>query len=137
MSGAGLAAATEAIKVGRAFGLDPNVMVDVLNASTGRNNSTEVKLKQFIISESYDSGFFIGLMAKDIRIADVLAKELGIEAPLADKTADLWDQAVEQLGAMGCPLPGGVSPVTGSGAYRPRCKTCRRRRWSCSGTRYR
>ena len=55
VSGAGLAAATEAIKVGRAFGLDPNVMVDVLNASTGRNNSTEVKLKQFIISESYDT----------------------------------------------------------------------------------
>lgn len=100
VSGAGLVAAVEALKVGRAFGLDPNVMVDVLNASTGRNNSTEVKLKQFVISETYASGFFLGLMAKDIRTADVLARELGIDVPLADKTADLWDQATGQLGAM-------------------------------------
>src|SRR3712207_1957187 len=67
VSGAGLIAAIEALDVGRAFGLDPNVLVDVLNASTGRNNSTEVKLKQFVISETYGSGFFLGLMAKDIR----------------------------------------------------------------------
>jgi len=100
VSGAGLIAAAEALKVGRAFGLDPNVMVDVLNASTGRNNATEVKLKQFVISETYGSGFFLGLMAKDIRTADVLAKELGVDVPLADRTADLWDQAAEQLGAM-------------------------------------
>ena len=100
VSGAGLVAAVEALKVGRAFGLDPNVMVDVLNASTGRNNATEVKLRQFVISETYASGFFLGLMAKDIRTADMLAKELGVGAPLADKTADLWDQATEQLGTM-------------------------------------
>jgi 3-hydroxyisobutyrate dehydrogenase len=100
VSGAGLIAAVEALKVGRAFGLDPNVMVDVLNASTGRNNATEVKLKQFIISETYGSGFFLGLMSKDIRTADRLAKELGVGVPLADTTADLWDQATEQLGAM-------------------------------------
>jgi 3-hydroxyisobutyrate dehydrogenase len=57
-------------------------------------------LKQFVISETYGSGFFLGLMAKDIRTADVLAKELGVDVPLADRTADLWDQAAEQLGAM-------------------------------------
>jgi 3-hydroxyisobutyrate dehydrogenase len=100
VSGAGLVAAVEAIRVGRAFGLDAHVMVDVLNASTGRNNSTEVKLKQFVISESYSSGFHLGLMAKDIRAAAILAKELGIEAPLADWIAELWDDAVEQLGAV-------------------------------------
>jgi len=100
VSGAGLVAAVEAIRVGRAFGLDPHVMVDVLNAFTGRNNSTEVKLKQFVISESYSSGFHLGLMAKDIRAAAILAKELGIEAPLADWIAELWDDAVEQLGAV-------------------------------------
>jgi 3-hydroxyisobutyrate dehydrogenase len=100
VSGAGLVAAVEAIRVGRAFGLDPHVMVDVLNASTGRNNSTEVKLKQLVLSESYSSGFHLGLMAKDIRTADILAKELGIEAPLAQRTAELWDDAAEKLGAM-------------------------------------
>jgi 3-hydroxyisobutyrate dehydrogenase len=99
VSGAGLIAAIEALDVGRAFGLDPNVLVDVLNASTGRNNSTEVKLKQFVISETYASGFFLGLMAKDIRTAQGLAKELGVEVPLAERTADLWDEAAWILGA--------------------------------------
>lgn len=99
VSGAGLLAAIEALEVGRAFGLDPNVIVDVLNASTGRNNSTEVKLKPFVISEAYNSGFFLGLMAKDIRTAHALAEELGVKVPLADRCADLWDEAARRLGA--------------------------------------
>jgi len=99
VSGAGLIAAIEALEVGRAFGLDPNVIVDVFNASTGKNNSTEVQLKPFVISEAYNSGFFLGLMAKDIRTADTLAKELGVKVPLADHCADLWDEAARRLGA--------------------------------------
>jgi 3-hydroxyisobutyrate dehydrogenase len=98
VSGAGLVAAIEALRIGQAFGLDPNVMVDVLNASTGRNNSTEVKLKQFVISETFASGFSIGLMAKDIRTADELAAAMGVPAPLADSTAALWDEACQVLG---------------------------------------
>lgn len=99
VSGAGLIAAVEALRIGRAFGLDPDVMVDVLNASTGRNNATEVKLKQFVISETFASGFSIGLMAKDIRTADELAAAMGVPAPLADSTAALWDDAARALGA--------------------------------------
>jgi 3-hydroxyisobutyrate dehydrogenase len=98
VSGAGLVAAVEALRVGEAFGLDPSVMVDVLNASTGRNNSTEVKLKQFVISETFASGFSIGLMAKDIRTADDLAAAMGVAAPLADSTAAIWDEASRSLG---------------------------------------
>ena len=98
VSGAGLVAAVEALRIGQAFGLDPTAMVDVLNASTGRNNSTEAKLKQFIISETFASGFSIGLMAKDIRTADELAVAMGVPAPLADSTAALWDDAARALG---------------------------------------
>ena len=99
VSGAGLIAACEAVNVGKAFGLDPALMVDVLNASTGRNNSTEVKLKQFILSQSWGSGFSVGLMAKDIRSADDLAHILGIATPLADHCANLWDDAAKTIGA--------------------------------------
>ena len=98
VSGAGLVAALEALRVGSAFGLDPAVIVDVLNASTGRNNSTENKLKQFVLSESFASGFSLGLMAKDIRTADELARALGIPAPLAERTAALWVEAARLLG---------------------------------------
>ncbi|TCT04364.1 NAD(P)-dependent oxidoreductase [Aquabacter spiritensis] len=98
VSGAGLVAALEAVSVGKAFGLDPDMLVDVLNASTGKNNSTEVKLKQFVLSEAYNSGFFIGLMAKDIRTAQHLAEELGVATPLGGRCADLWDEAARTLG---------------------------------------
>lgn len=98
VSGAGLVAALEAMHVGKTFGVEPEVLVDVLNASTGKNNSTEVKLKQFVISERYDSGFFLGLMAKDIRTAQHLAERLSVPVPLGEKCASLWDAAAEELG---------------------------------------
>lgn len=98
VSAAGLAAAAEAVAIAEKFGLEPNVLVDVLNASTGRNNSTENKLKQFIISNSFASGFSMALMAKDIRTADNLAHDIGVPAPLADQVADMWDAALKVLG---------------------------------------
>lgn len=73
VSAAGLTAACEALAVGKKFGLDPEQMVDILNVSTGRNNSTENKMKPFILSGSYDGGFSLALMAKDLRVAADLA----------------------------------------------------------------
>jgi 3-hydroxyisobutyrate dehydrogenase len=98
VSAAGLAAAVEALAVGQKFGLDPAVMTDVLNASSGRNNTTENKLKQFIIPKTFASGFSMALMAKDIRTADELAAAIGVAAPLADTCTALWDEAAKQLG---------------------------------------
>lgn len=98
VSAAGLLAACEALRVGRAFGLDPALMTDVLNASTGRNNSTEVKLKPFVISESYASGFSLALMAKDLRTADELARHLAVPAPLSHAVTALWSEADAALG---------------------------------------
>jgi 3-hydroxyisobutyrate dehydrogenase len=98
VSAAGLAAAAEAILVGRRFGLDPELMVDVLNASTGRNNSTEHKLKQQILSEKFAAGFSIGLMAKDLATAAELARHLGIAAPMSEMSERLWREARDRLG---------------------------------------
>lgn len=93
VSAAGLVAASEALLIGRRFGLDPALVVDVLNASTGRNNSTEVKAKQFILSGSFASGFSLALMAKDLRTASELAEQLGVAAPMSRSTSDLWNRA--------------------------------------------
>jgi 3-hydroxyisobutyrate dehydrogenase len=98
VSAAGLIAAVEATNIGEKFGLDPNLMADILNASTGRNNTTEVKLKQFIISKAFSAGFPLKLMAKDVRTADSLGRALGVPTPLADRCADLWDDAAKSLG---------------------------------------
>jgi 3-hydroxyisobutyrate dehydrogenase len=99
VSAAGLIAAVEAIQIGQKFGLDPNLMADIFNASTGRNNTTEVKLKQFIISKSFNAGFPLRLMAKDVRTADQLGREMGVPVPFADACAKLWDDAAAALDA--------------------------------------
>ncbi|MEW9837897.1 NAD(P)-dependent oxidoreductase [Mesorhizobium marinum] len=98
VSAAGLAAACEAAIVAGRFGVDPAVLVDVLNASTGRNNSTEVKMKPFVLSGTFASAFSMALMAKDLRTAAELADDLGIDAAGARGAAALWTRASEDLG---------------------------------------
>ncbi len=99
VSAAGLVAAAEAILVGRRFGLDPATIVDVLNASTGRNNSTEKKMKQQVLSGDFASGFSLALMTKDLHTAAEIARHAGIAAPLSEVCEDLWAEADAKLGA--------------------------------------
>jgi 3-hydroxyisobutyrate dehydrogenase len=98
VSAAGLWIAAEAVRVGAAFGLEPGTIVDILNASTGRNNSTENKLKQHMLSRRFASGFSLGLMAKDLRAAAMLADATHIPAPLLQRCAELWSEAANELG---------------------------------------
>lgn len=99
VSAAGLIAAVEATMVAEKFGLDLDLLADILNASTGRNNTTEVKLKPFIISRKFNAGFPLKLMAKDVRTADALARALEVPTPFADLCSELWDGAAESLGS--------------------------------------
>ncbi|MDQ6434291.1 NAD(P)-dependent oxidoreductase [Mesorhizobium sp. LHD-90] len=98
VSAAGLVAACEAVLIAEKFGVDPNVLVDVLNVSTGKNNSTELKLKPFILSGSFASGFSMALMAKDLRTAADLSEQLGVDAEGARDAAALWAEASAALG---------------------------------------
>lgn len=98
VSAAGLAAACEAALIAEKFGVDPNVLVDVLNASTGRNNSTEVKMKPFVLSRSFASGFSMALMAKDLQTAAGLAEQLDLKADGVQEAAALWANASAALG---------------------------------------
>ncbi len=98
VSGAGVLAAMEAVILGRSFGLEAETIVDILNSSSGKNNATEVKMKQFVLSETFGSGFALGLMAKDIRIAADLSRVLGLNLEALADTADTWDAALKALG---------------------------------------
>ena len=98
LSASGLAAACEAVLVGRRFGLDPDVMADVFNVSTGRNNATDVKLKQHINNQKYAAGFTMGLMAKDLRMAAALARDLGVNGEGLAACRDLYDRSEAALG---------------------------------------
>ena len=99
LSAAATVCSFEALIVGRAFGLDPQVMTDVLNASTGRNNTTVNKFRQQILSEAYASGFSLALMAKDVGIAEELARSLGIRTPYLGETIRIWRDARDKLPA--------------------------------------
>lgn len=93
VSAAGLLAVVEALHTGKKFGLDPSVMTLILNGSTGRNNTTEKKVEQFMLSEKFNSGFSLQLMVKDIAIAMNLAKDLQIPTPLGEACLGTWRNA--------------------------------------------
>jgi 3-hydroxyisobutyrate dehydrogenase len=98
ISAAGLVAAGEALVIGARFGVEPKVMLDIVNASTGRNNSTENKFAQFILNEKFNSGFSLGLMAKDLALAMEVAQAVGVEADLGHACLDLWKNGERALG---------------------------------------
>ncbi|QGZ66515.1 NAD(P)-dependent oxidoreductase [Paraburkholderia acidisoli] len=96
VSAAGLAATVEALHVAERFGIEPGVMTDVLNASSGRSNTSENKVKQFMLSGTFGSGFALQLMNKDIKIAAALAQSVGYPMALGTTCAALWNDAAQR-----------------------------------------
>lgn len=98
LSAGTLALTSEAVITGARFGLDPNVMVDIINASTGRSNSSEDKFPKYILPRTFDSGFFLGLMAKDLRFAVDLAEAEVTSAGFIGLLSGIYDKAEAELG---------------------------------------
>ena len=98
VSAGGFLIGIEALLIGQKFGLDPGLMTDVINASTGMNNSTQKKFRQFVLSRGFDSGFSLALMVKDLSIALELAREGAVPAPFAAQCRELWAAASAMLG---------------------------------------
>ena len=96
VSAASVLATTEALRIGEAFGLDPATMVEVLNASSGRSNTSENKARQFMLNGTYASGFPIGLMTKDVRIALGLADQLHVPSAFSHDAGAYWETACDQ-----------------------------------------
>jgi 3-hydroxyisobutyrate dehydrogenase len=98
VSTGGFLIGVEALLIGQRFGLDPAVMVDVLNAATGMNNSTQKKFKQFVLSRSFDAGFTLGLLAKDVSIALQVGRETGTPTPVGALCRELVLAAQSMFG---------------------------------------
>jgi 3-hydroxyisobutyrate dehydrogenase len=97
MSATHLLVTSEAILAGQDFGLDPAVVLDVVNGSSGRSGSTENKWPNFVLTEAFNSGFGLRLMLKDMRIALGLAEASHRPARLSAASVQLWAEAAEQL----------------------------------------
>jgi len=98
VSAAALIATAEAIHVGAAFGIDAATIVDVINASTGKNNTTENKAHQFMLNQAFNSGFSLALQAKDVGIAAGLGRSLQVPMDLAQKVYAMTADASAALG---------------------------------------
>ena len=98
LSATSLLSMCEALIVGEKFGLDPNVMADVFNSSSGMSNSTQVKAKPFVIPRSYTAGFALALMSKDLATAAELADQMGVRADTLHDMARVWADAMHKLG---------------------------------------
>jgi 3-hydroxyisobutyrate dehydrogenase len=99
VSAGGFLIGIEALLIGQKFGLDAGVMVDILNSSSGMNNSTKNKFKQYVLSRDFDAGgFALSLMAKDVGIAMSVAHATKTPAPFSAACADLWAAANNMLG---------------------------------------
>jgi 3-hydroxyisobutyrate dehydrogenase len=88
---------SEAMLVGQRFGIDPEVMLSVFNGSSGRSGSTDNKWPNFILPGTYDSGFGLRLMVKDMRIATDLARSCGLPSRLGEEALGLWAEAADGL----------------------------------------
>jgi 3-hydroxyisobutyrate dehydrogenase len=99
LGAAGTLAGFEALLIAKAFGLDPRPMLESINASTGRNSTTERKIPQQVLTGAFASGFKLALMAKDVGIAAELARGLRVPAPYLKETLRLWRGAQKQLPA--------------------------------------
>jgi 3-hydroxyisobutyrate dehydrogenase-like beta-hydroxyacid dehydrogenase len=82
MSVAALAITSEGMVMGVKAGLDPQVMLDVLNASSGRNSATLDKFPRAVIPRTFDFGFTTGLSMKDLRLCLQEADALGVPLPV-------------------------------------------------------
>ncbi|MEI6182917.1 MAG: NAD(P)-dependent oxidoreductase [Polynucleobacter sp.] len=98
VSAAGLIAASEALNAANKFGLDPHVVNKVFNASTGRNNTTENKVENFMLNDAFNSGFSLALMRKDVQIALSFIENMNCYANLARQCVLTAKEADEKLG---------------------------------------
>jgi len=90
LSATALAATSEALAFGRAVGLDPATMIDVLNASSGRSAATEDKFPTEVLTGRYSSGFAGTLMAKDVGLYLDAVAAAETASALGSVTAGIW-----------------------------------------------
>jgi 3-hydroxyisobutyrate dehydrogenase-like beta-hydroxyacid dehydrogenase len=98
LSATALAATSEAVVMGMKAGLDPAVMIDVINAGTGRNSASQDKFPKQILPGSFDAGFATGLMMKDVRLCLAEAKALGLPMEVANAVGALWETTHAERG---------------------------------------
>jgi 3-hydroxyisobutyrate dehydrogenase-like beta-hydroxyacid dehydrogenase len=98
LSACAMAATSEAVVMGVKAGLDPAIMVDVINHGTGRNTASSDKFPNRIIPRKFDAGFSTALMTKDVRLCFDEATALGVPADVIGVVRTVWERACSENG---------------------------------------
>ena len=98
LSATALAISSEAMVMGVKAGLDPRIMLDVINSGSGKNTATDGKFAGAILPRKFDLGFSVGLMHKDVALALVEGEAMDIPMTLASTVRDVWERALAELG---------------------------------------
>ena len=98
LSATAMAATAEAMVLGVKAGLDPKVMLDVINAGSGRNTATETKFPKNVLPGTFDLGFTNGLMAKDVGLAMSEARTLGVPMEIGELVLRHLKRACDEIG---------------------------------------
>src|SRR5271163_917113 len=93
-----LVATAEVVVMGVKAGLDPSVMIEVLNAGSGATSASRDKFPRAILPRTFDYGFATGLMVKDVRLYLDEAKALGVPVEVAETVGRLWEAAQTDQG---------------------------------------
>jgi 3-hydroxyisobutyrate dehydrogenase-like beta-hydroxyacid dehydrogenase len=98
LSATAMAATSEAMVMGVKAGLDPRIMLDVINAGTGRNTATEDKFGRVVLPGKFNLGFAAGLMTKDVKLYLAEAKALGVPMEIIESVARLFQLTCDEFG---------------------------------------
>ena len=98
LSATALAATAEAVVMGVKAGIDPAIMIDVINAGSGRNSASQDKFPRAILPRTFDFGFATALMYKDLRLCMEEAEAIGVQMWVGNAVKQLWQLANSQIG---------------------------------------
>jgi 3-hydroxyisobutyrate dehydrogenase-like beta-hydroxyacid dehydrogenase len=98
LSATATAATSEAVVLGVKAGLDPHVMIDVINAGSGRSTASEDKFPRAILPRTFDFGFAMALMAKDVKLCIDEADAQGVPMWIGQSVKQLWLYGLAQGG---------------------------------------
>jgi 3-hydroxyisobutyrate dehydrogenase-like beta-hydroxyacid dehydrogenase len=98
LSAGAMAFSAEAVALATKCGLDPETVVTVVNASSGRNGATQDKFPKQILPGTFDAGFAMALMLKDVNLCLRQAEVMGLSMPISELVRQTWKSAVDEVG---------------------------------------
>jgi 3-hydroxyisobutyrate dehydrogenase-like beta-hydroxyacid dehydrogenase len=98
LSATALVATSEAVVMGVKAGLDPSVMIDVINAGSGMNTASRDKFPKSVLPRTFDFGFATALMVKDVRLCLEEMRGMGLSMEVAEAVGRLWETVIKEMG---------------------------------------